>query len=328
MHVRCLDCQGPLTAEWACPACHRRYRETLGIPDLRDRREDDESAEKLVGAFATSSFAELVALHAPSFSTDHPKLVEDYIAYRELGAERGRKFYEMVTRRVSDYGIFHKDSALIIGCGSGAVMMHAARNFRHVVGIDPCLPELILAKKAAEESGIVNLTLIQGYAQRMPFPERCFDLIVGENVLEHVFDIDGVMQECARTARGWFVADSVNRFNLLRPEPHVKLWGVGLLPRKLQGRYVLWRRDFSRYDAAVRLLSYRELRAAMRRHFSESHIIFPGMGAYGFPDRFDAVFNTLEKVPALATSVLLIFPVHLALARSMAAATLSRAVPG
>ena len=98
------------------------------------------------------------------------------------------------------------------------------------------------------------------------------------------------------------------------------LWGVGLLPRPLQARYVLWRRGFRGYGQSVYLPSYRELAHALRRGFGAGgRIVFPGVDAYGFPAALDRLLRLIERVPPLAWTLLQIFPTFLALAVRRAA---------
>jgi hypothetical protein len=63
--------------------------------------------------------------------------------------------------------------------------------------------------------------------------------------------------------------NTVNRYSLA-PEPHVNLWGVGLLPRAFQDRYVRWRRGVGYVN--IRPLSYPELRRLATRHFSSCDV--------------------------------------------------------
>jgi SAM-dependent methyltransferase len=321
--VRCFGCGSELVAGetvWACRACGREVPATLGIPDLRAERATglDPQVEELCAAYASSDFAGLLARRQQNFSTDDPAMRRYYAQYRDQAAERGRKFYRMVARRTEEaFGKGARDLAVVVGCGVGSCTAAVAAEYAQVLAFDPSLPELILAKKALAEAGVTNVTLVQAYAQRVPLTDGAAQFIVAENVLEHVFDIDGTMVEISRVLApgGRFVGDSANRYNLLRPEPHVLLWGIGFLPRSLMGRYALWRRGFRGYDRSVHLLSYRELRRALDRSFGAGgRVLFPGMDAYGFPERFDPVFRLIERVPPLAWGLLQIFPLHLVVA--------------
>ncbi len=76
---------------------------------------------------------------------------------------------------------------LDIGCGPGFFSLLLARQGHAVVAFDYTEGMLEQASRNAEEAG-VSLTLRQGDAQNLPFPDASFDLIVSRNLtwnLEH-----------------------------------------------------------------------------------------------------------------------------------------------
>jgi SAM-dependent methyltransferase len=232
--------------------------------------------------------------------------------------ERGRAMVEMFHARAMEYFPPMGNAAgLDIGCGTGAGLLTLARRYEFVAGIDPSLPDLILARKALETAGVTHFQLVQAYGQRIPYAEYSFDYINALNVLEHVFGLEPVLCEVYRTlkAGGIFAADSRNRFDPFLPEPHVKVRWVGFVPRRWQKRYVRWRLGIG-YNTAC-LLSYGDLRQGLRRSFRGVgyHIVFPFVSAYGGPVWLNAWLRRLEHVPILSTLVLWVFPSHLALAR-------------
>jgi SAM-dependent methyltransferase len=322
--ISCPNCHRPLGrngSRFACESCSAAFSSWLGILSLIHNRDDelDPTTRKLLDAFAGSSFDDLLRLRSPTFSTTDPKLLERYRAYRKNMMDRGRAFYEMAraSAEMRDANI-GRSCAIALGCGVGASMIRMAQDFDHVVGVDPSLPDLVLAKKACEELGVTNVTLVHCYGERMPTPSGNMDLVVAENVLEHVPALDAVMQEVGRVLKpgGVFVGDCANRFNILRPEPHVQLWGVGLLPRKWQAPYVKWRRNFEGYDRSVHLKSYWHLLAEMRKGVgNESTIEFPNAVAFGFSKRLDQILGLINRVSPLKTMLLWIFPVFVAVGR-------------
>ena len=208
------------------------------------------------------------------------------------------------------------DAALDIGCGSGASLLVLAGRYKAIAGLDPSLPDLILARKALETAGLANFTLVQAYGQRIPFAGESFNFANALNVIEHVFDPEPVLREVRRVLKpgGIFAADSRNRYDLFLPEPHVKIRWVGFVPRRWQKRYVRWRAGVS-YDA-TRLLSYTDLRQALRSSFERDYrIVFPLVDAYGGPEWMNGWLRQLERLPLLPALVLWFFPAHLALAR-------------
>jgi ubiquinone/menaquinone biosynthesis C-methylase UbiE len=320
----CADCQGPLDQQethFACRSCAARYPSWLGTISLvhNSDRDLEPMPRLLLEAYSRSSFDDLLKLRTPVFSTTDPKLVARYQAYRQNMMERGRAFYEMAraSAETRDANI-GASCAIALGCGVGASMVRMSRDFAHVIGVDPSLPDLVLARKACDELGITNVTLAHCYGERMPVPSGSVDLIIAENVLEHVPDLGSVLAEVGRVLKpgAAFVGDCANRFNILRPEPHVQLWGVGLLPRKWQAPYVMWRRNFKNYDRSVHLKSYRQLLSALRKKLGpESTIEFPSAVAFGFSKRIDDVLNLIKRVPPLKAMLLWIFPVFVAVGR-------------
>jgi SAM-dependent methyltransferase len=319
----CQVCGGNLqrgTTEWHCESCGGAVSAMLGIPDFRPgATAPSAQALQLQQAYATADFGALLRIRQPQFSTSDPRLVSHYSAYRERMAERGSRFYEMVLRRMgAQYAAPMKRVALVVGCGVGASLMAVARDFELVIGLDPSLEDLILARKALDEATVHNVVLLQGIAQQMPLRSDCIDFAIAEDVVEHLHDIEGAFHDIQRVlaAGGQFGASSVNRFNLLRPEPHVKLWLLGVLPRRWQAPYAKWRRGFANYDKSVCLPSYRRLSRALRESWGdECGVIFPGMSAYDMPAALDRVLAWLEPRRWLAAPLLAIFPVHLAVAR-------------
>jgi SAM-dependent methyltransferase len=322
--IACLSCGAavePGPDAWQCRGCERRYPACLGIPDFRpDGGAQPGEVPTLVEAFETSIFDELVELRMPTFTTTNERLRAHFAAYRLRMAQRGALFYDMALRRAeATYEPLARERALAIGCGVGASLIPMARDFEHTVGIDPSLPDLILAKKAAIEAGVADrITLIQGYVQSMPLAPESIDFALAEDVLEHVMDLDGAMRDVGRVLQreGVFVGNSVNRFNMLRPEPHVKLWFLGFLPRPWQAPYTRWRRSFFGYDERTRLPSYRELRGALRAGIGDdSQVTFPDVATFGFSPKLDRMLDAIERFPPVAVPLLWIFPSHLAVGR-------------
>lgn len=323
--VACPACGRPLDLSHpeaaACPGCGQRYPATLGIPDLRGPGAVNDPAEaaiveKMLARYPQSDFAALLDLRLINAPTYGDRRGHE-IGYMLTLDERGRGMVEMFQARAAEhFPPTGDEAALDIGCGAGSSLLALARRYRFVAGLDPSLPELILARKALESAGVANFQLVQAFGQRIPYPDESFDYVNALNVLEHVFEPQPVLGEARRVLKGGgvFAADSRNRFDLFLPEPHVKIRWVGLLPRGWQKSYVRWRAKVG-YDA-TRLLSYGELRRGLRRSFGHGYrIVFPYVSAYGGPAWVNAWLRRLERLPVLSTLALWVFPSHLALAR-------------
>lgn len=326
--LHCVLCSGALAAPGpthaACTACGHAYPHTLGIVDLRPPalvpQADPEApiAAALLAAYHTRSYDDLVAMRfrlAAGAARVTPALLAHYEQYTATQSARGRRMAAMFAGRLGDFfPLERRDAALDLGCGSGAGLLFLAERYSAAAGVDPSLPNLILAHKALADAGHADVLLVQGYGQRLPFAAGVFAHCSAQNVLEHVFEVEPVLREVARVLGpgGSFAGDSRNRYDLLLPEPHVHIRWVGLLPRRLAPHYVRWRTGLA-YDHTY-LLSYGELRRALRRAFGPHHrIAFPAMSAYGYPPLGDRLTRSLEAVPGLGRLSLQFFPSLLAL---------------
>ncbi len=308
-----------------CPACHQAYPVVHGVIDLRhpDRRTNtqDPVAAQLEASFDTATFEELVELYFNA-EPERPRAFQSQVRvfkhYKREQVERGQKFVKMfLAEAQQQFGSMTRRAALDIGCGSGAGLIELARHFDVVVGIDPSLPSLILARKALADRNLHHVWLLLGYAQNLPFLPNTFDCIVAQNTLEHVFELEPVVSETHRVLvpGGVFVADSRNRFDLLFPEPHTGLRWVGSLPRSWALRYVMWRTGVA-YDHTW-LLSYFDLRRTLGRFFGRANfrLKLPDIGAYGYSARIGRMLSVRERVAGLRRVLLWFFPSHLVVAR-------------
>lgn len=329
VHTVCPNCKGELErstiSEMRCRRCDFPYRAHFGILDLRYPIDVDEKenvvVQKLIAAYPTASYLGLVEILSSTIDAAQlpERLLPHYRQHRTSQVSRGSQFANMFLARLQDYyGVPETTLALEIGCGAGAGLVALAKRFSNVVGLDPNLSLLILARKFCDENGIRNVTLVQAYGQHLPFRDNSFAYTTAQNVLEHVFQINEVVAEAARVLKpgGCFVADSRNRFDLFFPEPHVQLRWVGLLPRRWANAYVRWRLGVSYDKFGTRLLSYGDLRRALRKPFGNQYqIVMPGVSAYGATSRWDGLLIALDRFGWVRRLVLSIFPSHLILAQ-------------
>lgn len=324
MMPSCLSCGHILRistdGSTRCSQCSHIYNTVLGIPDMRARyatqsEAEDGIVEMMVRFYHGSTFDELLNIRLENSDSSEDLHNHIYDCMRNAN-DRGQKMVGMFHKRLFEFYSSHTmDVALDIGCGSGSSLLALSRLYRHVVGIEPSMANAILARKLLELHGAQNVTIIQGYGQLIPYPERSFDYVNALNVLEHLFDLNSVLAEVYRVLRkgGHFAGDSRNRYDLLFPEPHVKVRWVGIVPRRWQQKYVLWRKGIG-YDVTY-LLSYNDLTKGLQNNFGDNfQITYPSIDAYGYSQKWGALMKLLEKTPILGTLGLQFFPSHLALA--------------
>jgi ubiquinone/menaquinone biosynthesis C-methylase UbiE len=300
---RCPACLGTFTHPWPCENCGNEYRTTLGIPDLRWPRphnpvQSSAVIDNLLKTYDTASFDELsrIRQYRP---VSNPDLAGHLRQYRLKQIERGEKMTQMFQNRIARH--FHlekRDLALDIGCGVGATTVTHSLNFRLVLGIDWNLANLILLRKILDEHDISNIVLLQANLLNLPLAEGVCDYVTALNVIEHMLNTGRGFEEIARVLRpgGIFCGDSRNRFDILFPEPHVRLRMLGFLPRRFAVRYARLRRN-ANYEG-TRLLA---------AHFKDYHIVYPEVSAYGASPKFDAWIHFLETRLALPSGLLLPF---------------------
>lgn len=260
-----------------------RYPVVHGIPDFRlfdppyvTRAEERRRIDLLVEAARTRSYAELVQFYETEILHDqNPERRAWHIEHRlTLPVRAKRRLHSLIElAHFTPPRLAPGARVLDLGCGSGEALGELARiTGGSLVGIDISLEELFLARKLLAEEG-AEAMLVAGCAEALPFAEGVFSFVYSPDVIEHVSSQPDYLKEIRRVLAPGAPAllNSPNRFSILTPEPHVGIWGLGFLPRRLmdpvcrllgKGPYV-----------GKRLLSMGELKAMVAREFSR-HTIY------------------------------------------------------
>lgn len=123
-------------------------------------------------------------------------------------------YIESVVNRVFGAGALRQQEILEIGCGGGLLCEGLARRGAGVVGIDPTLAAIQVARGHVERSGLAEEAFYeQGYAEKLPYADGSFSVIICLDVLEHVNDLPLTIKEIARVLApgGLFIFDTINR---------------------------------------------------------------------------------------------------------------------
>ena len=102
-------------------------------------------------------------------------------------------------RRIRD-AVGRSCSVLDIGCGTGRLALSLAQSDCRVTALDLSLEALRLARDHIVRSG-VDISLVEGFAEYLPFPSSAFDCITCCHTLEHVNDLDRTVAEFKRVAK-------------------------------------------------------------------------------------------------------------------------------
>jgi ubiquinone/menaquinone biosynthesis C-methylase UbiE len=150
---------------------------------------------------------------------------------------------------------------LDLGCGGGHVTFAVAPHMREVVAYDLAPEMLDVVVRAARERGLANVTTQQGVAERLPFADASFDLVMSRYSAHHWGDFSAGLAEAARVLAPGGVAafvDSVSpgtaardtylqAIELLRDPSHVRSyaraeWEQGLARAGLAVTETHWHR--------------------------------------------------------------------------------------
>jgi len=240
-------CRGALTDggdSFACGPCAREYAVVLGIPDFRvfpdsyiSIEDDRAKAARIAGAAATTGFVGLLEYYWSITEATPRDLAQRFIRHAATAFERASGLLSGLPQAAAPASP-PQVRTLELGCRAGGMLAAAAGSHGPAVGIDIALRWLVVADKQLEERG-VQAGLVCACAEYLPFPDGSFDVVLAENVLEHVREPARLMSEAHRVLRpgGELHGVTCNRLSL-GPEPHVGVWGVGFLPRRLMEPYV------------------------------------------------------------------------------------------
>jgi SAM-dependent methyltransferase len=326
----CPKCRGTLGKEassFSCQSCRRSFPIVHGIPDFRLRRAhslwysstDDSSLQALAELFPKACYEEL---ESELFASLDPFPDPFRTAYRQAAEQRGEEHWEEAVRLAETESI-RRSSALEIGCGAGGALVTLAKRFDKTYGVDVSLEHLLLSRKRLEERGLGERAMVvAASADALPFRSDLFNFATAMNVIEHVDDQLAALSEIHRVLMegDTFFFDSPNRFSLLL-EPHVKVWGVGFLPRQWADGYVRLIKKGIGYQG-TRLLSLFELRSLLRRTFGQDiRIGLPSLQERPYfqegrvKKTLRNVWGLLENHRSVRQSLLPLVPTHHVLAR-------------
>ena len=93
------------------------------------------------------------------------------------------------------------EQVLDLGSGAGTDSLVAAQMTGptgHVVGIDMTPQMVATAQESARAMGVENVEFLEGEGERLPFPDRSFDVVISNGVIDLIPDKDAVFAELFR----------------------------------------------------------------------------------------------------------------------------------
>jgi SAM-dependent methyltransferase len=178
------------------------------------------------------------------------------------GLLRGRREYAPWIASALDYEGARDLEVLDVGCGQGIDLCEYALAGARATGIDLTPRHLELAREHLAELDL-EATVVEGDAERLPFPDESFDRVSSNGVLHHTPDTPAALREIRRVLRPGGLA-TVIVYN--RNSWH--FWTSQVLDRGLLGGELFRERSITGLLSAVERGSGRPLvRVYSRRQF-------------------------------------------------------------
>lgn len=173
------------------------------------------------------------------------------------------------------------------GCGDGEMLTAIRQAGVNCVGAEVFFAASN-ARQVAEEKGLLNTLIFEIKDGILPFPDHSFDLVVSNQVFEHVEDLEGLLKEIKRVLKpdGQLLAafplqDCIMEYHMRVPFTHwfpkgssARIAYTTLAHRVGLGNYrnrprAQWVRDKLHYlDAYCFFRTRKEVEALMGRHFA------------------------------------------------------------
>ena len=145
----------------------------------------------------------------------------------ELGAITEKLEHELILKLVGDVS---GARVLDIGCGDGMLAVLLSKRGANVVGFDASQAMLEAARERASEQQ-VDIEFSLGRAERLPFADDSFDVVVAVTVLCFVADAEQTFKEIGRVLKpgGRLVIGELGKWSMWAVRRRIKAWcGSGL----------------------------------------------------------------------------------------------------
>lgn len=133
----------------------------------------------------------------------------------------------------------HALSVLDVGCGYGHTALALARQCRRIVGIEPCAEPVQVAKELQHQEQATNVEFHHATLETFRTGEQ-FDLIILDNVLEHLPDQPGALRRIEELLKPGGVLYLLVPNKYWPMEVHYHLPFLGWMPLGFANLYLKW----------------------------------------------------------------------------------------
>jgi ubiquinone/menaquinone biosynthesis C-methylase UbiE len=102
--------------------------------------------------------------------------------------------------RLVDFNGYRGKQVLEVGCGAGTDLVRFARGGARVTGVDLASSAMALARQNFSQQGL-EADLREADGERLPFPDRTFDLVYAHGVVQYTADDRALVGECHRVLK-------------------------------------------------------------------------------------------------------------------------------
>jgi len=200
----------------------------------------------------------------------------DYYAHQSLSTETAQRFTLVRDKSLRlveklNGGITAKLCVADIGCGPGMQAQLWAERGHKVFGLDINAPFIEIARQRAEDAELV-IQFDVGSATELPYPDASMDVALLPELLEHVVDWQGCLDEAIRILKpgGLLYLSTTNWLCPVQQEFNLPLysWYPGFIKRRYEHLAVTTRPEIANYCKypAVNWFSFYSLAAYLRKH--------------------------------------------------------------
>lgn len=220
----------------------------------------------------TSDKADEVKSAGQDFDTSTDKRFFDYYqaqSQSEATMFRFERLRDLILKAMSAHGGDGPYDVIDVGGGAGALALMFARDGHRATCVDLSADLLQVGKQRAAQQGLA-VNFINCSATDIQLPNACMDVYVVPELLEHVVDWEGVLNEAARILRpnGVLFLSTTNALCPVQNEFNLPLyaWYPAFMKRHYERLAVTTRPEVANYAKypAVNWFTFYSLRSALR----------------------------------------------------------------
>ena len=216
----------------------------------------DEDFRALLRAWITEFHGQI----RPQSDRDVVDRVDSYVRQEDQYREKVRFLLHTLSQR----GV-HPQTVLDLGSSAGGLSVALAQAGLNVEGVEPSAAGVAAAQMRARRCGVATASFRVGVGEALPYENRRFDLVASIAVLEHVQNVDRVVQETFRVLKpGGYAYFEVPNY-LFPFEPHYKVAWFPMMPKRIGKLYAKLRGGNPGFLDDLNYLNIWIVRRAFRR---------------------------------------------------------------